>query len=249
MPTDPDDVRADFDRIARLETPPWEMDDGYVERLLERLPAPCLRVLEVGCGTGRVTRLLAARCREVVAIDASPEMIRVATERSSEHANIRYELMDFERFEAASGFFDAVVSVATLHHLPLRSSLARMRDWVCPGGALLILDLGWPGGLRGLGQRALAFPLSIALRLWHTGRPRLRPDVRAAWDAHAEHDEYPAWDELRAVACDELPGGHLQRHLFWRYSLTWRAPGSRPSRSSEDFRPQARETGGVAGGP
>ncbi len=61
MPTDLDDVRADFDRIAHLEAQPWEMDDGYVERLLERLPAPCGRALEIGCGTGRITRRLADR--------------------------------------------------------------------------------------------------------------------------------------------------------------------------------------------
>jgi SAM-dependent methyltransferase len=226
MPTDPDDVRADFDRIARLDVQPWEMDDGYVERLLERLPEPCGRALEIGCGTGRVTRRLAHRCREVVALDASPEMLRVAAERSGEHANIRYERIDFERFQAAPGSFDAVVSVNTLHHLPLRSSLAGMREWLAAGGALLILDVGWPQGLRGLGQRALAFPLSLILRFWHTGRLRLPPDLRAAWDAHLEHDEYPAWEELRAVVGEELPGCHLEPHLLWRYSLTWRAPYS-----------------------
>ena len=226
MPTELDDVRADFDRIARLDAQPWEMDDGYVERLLERLPDPCARALEIGCGTGRVTRRLADRCREVVALDASPEMIRVAAERSGEHANIRYEWIDLERFEAAPSSFDAVVSVNALHHLPLRSSLAGMRDWVAAGGALLILDVGWPQGLRGLGQRALALPLSLVLRFWHTGRLRLPPDLRAAWDAHLEHDEYPAWEELRAVIDEELPGYLLEPHLFWRYSLTWRAPCS-----------------------
>jgi len=222
MPTALDDVRADFNRIARLEPEDWETDARYVERLLEGLPDPCDRVLEIGCGTGRITRRLASRCREVVALDASPEMIRVATEASDEHANIRYELVDFDRFEAAPGSFDAVVSVATLHHLPLRSSLARMRDWVRAGGALLILDLGRPNGLLGFGQRALAFPLSIALRFWHTGRLRLPSETRAAWDAHFEHDEYPALDELRAAACEELPGYHLEPHLFWRYSMSWR---------------------------
>ncbi len=227
MPLGLDHVRADFDRIAHLKPQSWEMDDGYVQRLLGRLPASCDRALEIGCGTGRITRQLAVRCREVIGIDASPEMIRVATERSAEYANIRYELADFDRFDAAKGSFDAVVSVATLHHLPLRSSLARMRDWVAAGGMLLILDVGWPQGLGGLGQRALAFPLLHALRFWHTGKLRLPPDARAAWDAHLEHDEFPAWNELRAVAREELPGSHFQRHLFWRYSLTWRAPGER----------------------
>ena len=41
MPTDLTHVRADFDRIARLEAQPWEVDDGYIERLIARLPRPC----------------------------------------------------------------------------------------------------------------------------------------------------------------------------------------------------------------
>ncbi len=225
MHTDIDDVRADFDRIARLEASPWEVDDRYVARLLERLPDPCDRVLEVGCGTGRITRRLAEQCGDVVALDASPEMIRVAAQHASQDPNIRYEAVDFERFEIAPGSFDAVVSVATLHHLPLRPSLARMRASLVPGGVLLILDLGWPGGLRGFAQRAVAFPLSLVLRFWRTGKLRLPPNVRAAWAAHAEHDEFRPWEELCAVAGEELPGCRLERHMFWRYSLTWRAPG------------------------
>ncbi|MEM7203542.1 MAG: class I SAM-dependent methyltransferase [Planctomycetota bacterium] len=224
MPTHLDHVRADFDRIARLAPPPWEIDDGYVGRLLERLPRPCPRTLEIGSGTGRITRRLAARCGEVVALDASAEMIRVAAEGSGAHPNVHYEHTDFDGFEACPGSFDAVVSVATLHHLPLSVSLRRMRDWVAPGGVLLVLDLGWPSGLSGWAQRALALPLSVALRLRHTGRLRPPADLRQAWDAHAAHDEYPAWRELRAVAEEVLPGHDLERHLFWRYSLCWRAP-------------------------
>lgn len=224
MPTDLAHVRADFDRIAALPVERWGIDDAYVERLLDRLPDPCGPVLEVGCGTGRVTRRLADRCGEVLGIDASAAMVRVARERSRGHSNTRFEQVDFQRFEPAPRSFDAVVSVATLHHLPLRESLARMRAWVAPGGALLLLDLGWPSGLQGLGQRAAAFSLERVLRLWHTGRLRRPRDVRAAWDAHAEHDRYPAWNELRAVAAEELHGHRLERHLFWRYSLIWRAP-------------------------
>lgn len=234
MPTDLSHVRADFDRIARLSPEPWEIDDHYIERMLARLPHPCGRVVEIGSGTGRITRRLARRCREVVALDAAPEMVRVAVERSRDHSNIRYELGSFDEFEVAAGSCDAVVSVATLHHLPLRASLARMRDWVAPGGVLAILDLGWPGGLNGLAQRALAFPLSVALRLRRTRRVRMPADLRAAWLAHAEHDVYPEWSELRAAAAAELPGHRLERLLFWRYCLTWSAPLVRAHVSSTE---------------
>ena len=54
---------------------------------------------------------------------------------------------------------------------------------------------------------------------------RLPPELRAAWNAHLEHDEYLSCNELRSAATVELPEHHLEPHLFWRYALSWRAPG------------------------
>ena len=83
MSTSREAVRSDFDRIARaLERsgvgdalPPYE------RALLARLPAACGRVLEVGCGEGRVCRDLAARGHRVTGLDASPTLVRAAVER------------------------------------------------------------------------------------------------------------------------------------------------------------------------
>src|SRR5687767_3271417 len=80
-------IEADFDRIAGLPAEPWDLAQRYYDRLLEQVPKPCRSALDVGCGTGTFTRLLAARSERVLGIDLSTQMIRVAIARSTDLAN------------------------------------------------------------------------------------------------------------------------------------------------------------------
>src|SRR5439155_20759177 len=71
-------IQADFDRLALLDAEGWTHNNHYHNFLLPHIRHDCQNALEVGCGTGAFARLLAARARHVVALDLSPEMIRVA---------------------------------------------------------------------------------------------------------------------------------------------------------------------------
>src|SRR5256885_4715854 len=58
--------------------------------LLEQVPACCADALDIGCGTGQFARLLASRAEHVLALDLSPQMIRLARERSTAFASIDF---------------------------------------------------------------------------------------------------------------------------------------------------------------
>jgi hypothetical protein len=49
--------------------------------------------------------------------------------------------------------------------------------------------------------------------------------VRDAWVAHAPNYVYPTLAQVREVCDRVLPGARVRRHLLWRYSIVWRAPG------------------------
>lgn len=66
-------IRDDFDRIALLDRPGWNHNNRYHNFLLARLPLHCESILDIGCGSGEFSRLLAKRCDRVVAIDLSPQ--------------------------------------------------------------------------------------------------------------------------------------------------------------------------------
>lgn len=217
-------VREEFDRIALLTERHGGGGAGgvYNDYLLRQLPPRLESALEIGCGSGSFTRLLASRARSVLALDLSPEMIRLAEAESPGHANIEYRPGDVMRLALPAGGFDCVVSIATLHHLPLEPALCKMKDALKPGGVLVIHDLISDGGVLDRGLSALAYPLSAARRLWETGRVRTPREVRDAWDEHGRDEVYLTPAEVREMCRRHLPRALFKRHLFWRYTVAWR---------------------------
>jgi SAM-dependent methyltransferase len=219
-----DIVRADFDRLAAISHDGWSHNSHYHGYLLRHLPPHCDESLDIGCGTGAFARLLARHSSRVLALDLSPEMIRVAQGRSAGYPNITYQVADVLEWDFPIERFDCVASIATFHHLPLEPMLAAVKTALKPGGVLLILDLyssqGWQERLNG----GLAIPASLALRWLRNGRIRETAEARQAWAAHGEHDVYTQISQVREICSTVLPGVTVKRHLFWRYSLVWRKP-------------------------
>jgi SAM-dependent methyltransferase len=220
----PDAVRSDFDRIAALPDDPCDHNARHHDALLAALPARCEAALEVGCGTGAFTRRLAARAERVVGIDLSPRMIEAARARCADLANVAFAVADATTWELGTARWDAIATIATLHHLPAAETLGRLREALRPGGVLVVLDLVADEGPLDALRSAAALPLNVALRLARTGRLRMSPEARRLWDEHGRHDVYLRRSELRALTGALLPGARLRRHLFWRYSLSWRKP-------------------------
>ena len=116
------------------------------------------RVLDVGCGPGRLT-LDAARAAgptgETVGLDASREMIALATHKGvAAGSPASFRVAAIEAIPAADDHFDVVLASLMLHHLPdalLRRALAEVRRVLRPGGRVIVLELkGMPG--HGLGH-------------------------------------------------------------------------------------------------
>ena len=217
-------TRADFDRLAAHDTGTWSHNSHYHAYLLRRLPTRIDSALEIGCGAGEFSRLLARRARRVTALDLSPEMVRLARERSSSYPNIEYIVADATAWDISPRTYDCAATIATLHHLPLEPTLTRLRDALRPGGTLLVLDLHAPDFPGDYLRSALAFPANLFLRLAHGLPFREPPEARAAWADHGRHDVYPHVAEVKRLCSCHLPGARVRKHLLWRYSLTWRKP-------------------------
>jgi SAM-dependent methyltransferase len=217
-------VRDDFDRIARVSPESGDHGGPHEAFLLAQLPARCARALEVGCGTGSFARVLAARADRVLGIDLSPEMIRIARERCAGIPHLELRLGDVMEADLPPGGFDVIVSIATLHHLPLEPVIRRLSAALAPGGTLVVLDLFTPATPADWFIQALSYPLVVAHRRRRIGRLRQPREVREVWEAHGRNDRYPTLAEVRRVARDHLPGARVDRRLMWRYSLVWRKP-------------------------
>lgn len=217
-------IQADFDRIAVLSTDEWNHNDYYHPFLLRHVPTHCDQALDIGCGTGGFSRLLAQRAQHVLALDLSPQMIRLAREHSTRFSNIEYQVADVLNYDLPTNRFDYVVSIATLHHLPFEMLLEKMKGALRLGGVLLVLDLVKGESLTDLLLNIPAIPWNMALRLWKQRHLHPSREVRAAWAEHGRTDVYLTLSQVRRSCEVILPGARITRHLLWRYSMVWTKP-------------------------
>jgi trans-aconitate methyltransferase len=104
--------------------------------LAQLAPSPGERILDIGCGDGRLTAEIAASGAEVVGVDASPAMIEAARARGLDARTVDARALPFARE------FDAVFSNAALHWIPDPDAvLAGVARALKPGGRLVV-ELG-----------------------------------------------------------------------------------------------------------
>lgn len=99
---------------------------------------PGSRVVEVGCGTGKLTRLLVERGLRVDAVDPGPAMIAVARWHVGEEA-VRFHVGRFEDVELPEHAFEAVFSATAFHWVDPRVGWAKAARLLRPGGVLALL--------------------------------------------------------------------------------------------------------------
>ena len=110
-----------------------------------RIP-PGTRALDVGCGVGRWSRLLASRGALVTGVDLSPTMIAQSTLRTAEVGlsnRCRFVVQDLAALDVG-GPFDLVLGVTVLQHIlepdALRAALQRMAAQLSSAGRLVLLE-------------------------------------------------------------------------------------------------------------
>ncbi len=142
-----------------LETSPKDYDRGIqmltlgrIQRIKEKIANDYVRkgtrILEIGCGTGTLTLMMAKRGAIVTGIDASPRMLAEAEKKVNEahlEKSVSLKYMDAaligDRFSAAS--FDLIVSTLVFSELPpddQRFVLDACQKLLAPNGRLLIAD-------------------------------------------------------------------------------------------------------------
>ncbi len=135
---------AALDRYARTYYLSDEVEDIDIEERAQRLSAPRIaavagdarRVLDMGYGTGEMAGELLGRGVRAEVVEGSP--LLAARARAAHPGLVVHEAM-FEDF-APGPVYDAVLALHVMEHVDAPSALmARVRGWLAPGGALVVV--------------------------------------------------------------------------------------------------------------
>jgi SAM-dependent methyltransferase len=143
-------------------------------------PAKRGAAIDLGCGTGSLSLVLAHSFDRVTGVDFAPHMIAAARAKARGAANVRFAVADAFGYADSAGY-DFLLA---RHVLWLAADPgAVLRNWrrlLAPGGAMLLVEGFWASGagmpartlgavIEGLGWRWEAWDLSAQADLW--GRP------------------------------------------------------------------------------
>lgn len=100
---------------------------------------PDHRVLEIGCGTGTFTEMLAATGCRLTALDISPDLLQKARQRKLPADRVDFVEGNFETYPFRDQF-DAVIGSSVLHHLDINRAAPILFRLIKPGGRLCFAE-------------------------------------------------------------------------------------------------------------
>ena len=120
------------------------------------------QILDVGCGTGKLSYLISKKGGNVKGIDYSKNAIKVAKTKYK-NPNLKYELMDVSK--KILGKYDVIISVGTLEHMDNPYfMLKKLKNNLKPKGKIIITSPNW-ANLRGFILMTLHFLLEAPITL------------------------------------------------------------------------------------
>ncbi len=152
----------DLNHVAYLYDPLIEFFSFGREKQFRKLTLACMEpfsdehILDIGCGTGSLTLLAAAKMNEsgsIVGIDAAPRMIDIARKKA-ERAEVKasFQVAVAEKLPFADNSFTMVVNSMFCHHIDRELKIrafAEMHRVLQKGGILVTADIDRPSTLLG----------------------------------------------------------------------------------------------------
>ena len=184
-----------------MDNIPYKEWCAYLTGLLREYGVNDGLVLELGCGTGNMTQLLAEKGYDMIGVDNSMDMLEIAMEKKEEkNQDILYLLQDMREFELY-GTVKAAVSVCdSINYITEEEDLLEVfrlvNNYLDPGG-IFIFDMNTPYKYREiLGDSTIA---------------ENREDASFIWDNYYDEEEQINEYDLALFIPEKRDGDTLYR--------------------------------------
>lgn len=203
--------RSGFAEVSMKAPQYWNHNTAYY-KWIKRQTADCQSVLDVGCGDGSLIAYLDDGIKDLTGIDVDSSCIS-RTNSANRSSNTQFICCSFDDFETQQSY-DAIIFVASIHHMDMTAALERAKALLSPNGLLIIVGLATPSTAMDYmieGLRIL--PCKIVSTLKH---------MRSSEDQNIPVSyRLPTLKEVRAISSNTLPHAVITYGLFYRYLLKW----------------------------
>jgi len=191
----------------------WNHNSAYYPWVKRRTEG-CRTILDVGCGDGSLAGFLSDGSKKIAGIDPDRDCIQKAlSERTGD--NLSFSCCSFEDYKP-DGKFDAIVFVASIHHMDMTGALKKAKALLSPSGKILIVGIAKPTTIM---DRALevsrVIPSKVISALHHMQTSE-ELGIPTSYD-------FPETGEIRRILKKELPGAGMHNGLHYRYLAEWSA--------------------------
>ena len=192
----------------------YERRADYIEKLFKRSRLPVHTVLDLACGTGEMTAILTRRGYELVAADASPEMLAQAREKAADLEGeppvfLNQSMTGLDLYGTVDA---AICCLDSLNYLTspkdVQKCFQRLHLFIAPGG-LLVFDVNTPEKLAAMDGQVFLDETEDVYCVWRTEFDR-RSKICSYWMDIFTRREDGGWDRAgeehrqRAYEVDEL---------------------------------------------
>jgi len=158
-----------YAQLYDIRVPDWDGEVEFYRKIIEPTYLKMHGVLEVACGTGRITMQLANDGIEITGLDISPELLKIAQGKSIGMSNVKWILSDMRTFELEKKFGFVVSPGHSFQFMTTPEDqvicLERIKRHLVPDGIVIIhidfQNFNWLAGL--LNQKELVFKKSDPL--------------------------------------------------------------------------------------
>lgn len=181
-------------------------------------------ILELGCGTGNLSRILADRFPQarLTLVDIAEEMLSMTAEKLNLPERLQLVESAFETLDFPAGQFDLVISSIAVHHIQDEAKARLIRQigaWLRPGGFFVLGDQ-----VRGATERL--YQADVSYYEHYAAQSGASEADVAQWRTHRETmDHYATLDNLTTW----MRSAGLQHvDVLWRYCFWSVLQGQKP---------------------